>query len=308
MPVSGKRNNVTDTTENEPLTDISNLEYNAAIDRRSVMDRPTVAEDITNIKGVDRQYHAGTRETTYTFECDVRGVHDILTYELSQHDDGEGFTIHTENNDIWESMSEPELRKLETILSREAIYFLWQHDIENAATVKDLQDVRYSFMYAENLNLSQAQKERLYDAITIKEKEIQGRGGKKMKSGNEVYRSFEGKLDVDHPSGYIITELKDFYEVEFLSIESNNPAKFRIGKEFLSQEDFQDEQKLLGLMADVENGCILNGQAYYKERWYSGETISRIQNQKQDYNWRKYAASYSRQAAPKERKPAGPKL
>ena len=42
---------------------------------------------------------------------------------LQYHDDGEGFTIHTEKNDIWERMSEPELERLEGILSRKALYY-----------------------------------------------------------------------------------------------------------------------------------------------------------------------------------------
>lgn len=152
---------------------IENALYDITLDRYNAMDRPTLAEDITNIKGVDRQYNAGMREMTYTFECDVRGTHDILTYEVSQHDDGEGYTIHTENNDIWESMSEPELRKLEAVLSREATYFLWQQRIENAVTVDDLREVRYGFMEAENLNLSQAQRELIWDGIDAKQIEIE---------------------------------------------------------------------------------------------------------------------------------------
>lgn len=37
-----------------------------------------------------------------------------------------------------------------------------------------------------------------------------------MKS--EVYRSFEGKIGVDKQSGYIIYEIADFYQVDFLSV------------------------------------------------------------------------------------------
>lgn len=161
---------------------IENALYDATLDRYNAMDRPTLAEDITNIKGVDRQYNAGMRETIYTFECDVRGVHDILTYEVSRHDDGEGYTIHTENNDIWDNMSEPELRKLEAVLSREATYFVWQQRIENAVTKNDLRELRYGFMEAENLNISQAQYEQLYREIDAKEKVVQ-----EVDRGNEQY-------------------------------------------------------------------------------------------------------------------------
>lgn len=161
-----------------------------------------LAEDITNIKGVDRQYNAGTRETTYTFECDVRGIHDILTYEVSQHDDGEYYTIHTENNDIWESMSEPELRKLEAVLSREATYFLWQQRIENAVTVNDLQEVRFGFMETEHSSLSQAQRELIWDGIDAKQIEIE-------RSTQEMAQETESKEDSKNSkSGYMTLKQK----------------------------------------------------------------------------------------------------
>lgn len=163
---------------------IENALYDITLDRYNAMDRPTLAEDITNIKGIDRQYNAGMRETTYTFECDVRGTHDILTYEVSQHDDGERYSIHTENNDIWESMSEPELRKLEAVLSREATYFSWQQQIENAVTVDDLREVRFGFMEAENLNLSQTQREHIWSGIDAKQIEIE-RGAQEVAQETE---------------------------------------------------------------------------------------------------------------------------
>lgn len=53
--------------------------------------------------------------------ADIRGEHDKLQYTLEYHDDGEGFTIHTEKDDIWERMPEPELARLEGILGREAL-------------------------------------------------------------------------------------------------------------------------------------------------------------------------------------------
>lgn len=34
----------------------------------------------------------------------------------------------------------------------------------------------------------------------------------------EIYRSFEGKLDVDCQEGYIISELKETYQIEYLSV------------------------------------------------------------------------------------------
>ena len=55
----------------------------------------------------------------------------------------------------------------------------------------------------------------------------------------EVYRSFEGKLDVDCRDGYIILELKDFWEIRFLTVDGSDDM-VRIRKEFLSENDFSN--------------------------------------------------------------------
>ena len=75
-------------------------------------EQPLTADDVQNLVLIDREYIRGTRTTVYDFECDIRGEHDKLQYTLEYHDDGEGFTIHTEKNDIWERMPEPELARL----------------------------------------------------------------------------------------------------------------------------------------------------------------------------------------------------
>lgn len=77
---------------------------------------PLTADDVQNLVLIDREYIRGTRTTVYDFECDIRGEHDKLQYTLEYHDDGEGFTIHTEKDDIWERMPEPELARLRAFL------------------------------------------------------------------------------------------------------------------------------------------------------------------------------------------------
>ncbi len=62
---------------------------------------PLTAEDVQNLVLISQDYNRGSRTTVYDFECDIRGEHDKLQYTLQYHDDGEGFTIHTEKNDIW---------------------------------------------------------------------------------------------------------------------------------------------------------------------------------------------------------------
>ena len=48
-------------------------------------------------------------------------------------------------------MSEPELERLEMVLEREALYFQYHEDIENASNLEELQEVSYSIMENESI-------------------------------------------------------------------------------------------------------------------------------------------------------------
>ena len=111
---------------------------------------PLTADDVQNIVLIDREYIRGTRTTVYDFECDIRGEHDKLQYTLEYHDDGEGFTIHTEKDDIWERMPEPELARLEGILGREALYYKYHDKIAGAKSLEDMEEIRFSIMEEES--------------------------------------------------------------------------------------------------------------------------------------------------------------
>lgn len=115
-----------------------------------VEEAPLVAEDVQNLVLINREYSAGTRTAVYDFECDIRGEHDTLQYTLEQHDDGEGFTIHTQKDDIWEWMSEPELERLEGIISREALYFKYHDKIAGAKSVEDMEEIQFIIMEDES--------------------------------------------------------------------------------------------------------------------------------------------------------------
>ena len=113
-------------------------------------EQPLTADDVQNLVLIDREYIRGTRTTVYDFECDIRGEHDKLQYTLEYHDDGEGFTIHTEKDDIWERMPEPELARLESILGREALYFKYHDKIAGAKSLEDMEEIRFSIMEEES--------------------------------------------------------------------------------------------------------------------------------------------------------------
>lgn len=113
-------------------------------------EQPLTADDVQNLVLIDREYIRGTRTTVYDFECDIRGEHDKLQYTLEYHDDGEGFTIHTEKDDIWERMPEPELARLEGILGREALYYKYHDKIASAKSLEDMEEIRFSIMEEES--------------------------------------------------------------------------------------------------------------------------------------------------------------
>ena len=60
---------------------------------------------------------------------------------------------------------------------------------------------------------------------------------------NEIYRSFEGKLNVDNQSGYIISELKETYQIENFTVWGKS-QKIRVKKGLLPVEDFGNEKRI----------------------------------------------------------------
>ena len=86
----------------------------------------------------------------------------------------------------------------------------------------------------------------------------------------EIYRSFEGKLNVDCQDGYIILELKERYQIEWLSIWGKT-NKIRVRKDLLPVEE-----------------CLKGCMYYYKNSWYSYEKILEIQRKNQSNNWQAY--------------------
>ena len=127
------------------------------------------ADDVRNIQCIDSQYFPVVRTAEHTLTCEVHGEPMTLFYEVSKHDDGEGFTIHSDGKDIWDLMSEPELRKLEPVLSQAVSFAGWQKELEEAETAAAVRDVRYGFYETEYLNMSLEQISALHEAIDRKE-------------------------------------------------------------------------------------------------------------------------------------------
>ena len=152
----------------------------AALDRKSRMVVPfdmvkqkmeevLKASEVKSIEWIDSNYYPGVRTAEHTLSCEIRGEKVQLFYEVSQHDDGEGFTIHSDGRDIWDWMPEAELRKLEPLLASAVEYGHWKRDLSNANTLDAVREVRYGLFDTENTNLTKEQIGELHVAIDLKE-------------------------------------------------------------------------------------------------------------------------------------------
>ena len=159
------------------------------------------ADDVKNIQCVDSKYYPWMRTAEHTLNCEIHGEPVTLMYEVSQHDDGEGFTIHSEGKDIWEKMPEPELRRLEPVLSQAVTLSHWQRDLDQAETVEAVRNVRYGLYDTENLNLSREQIHALHAAIDQKEASLAAAAVKEQEAvpglqENSTYRYYSTQRPV----------------------------------------------------------------------------------------------------------------
>ena len=135
-------------------------------------EKPLTAEDVTDIRVESSSYSAISREKEYQLSCKINGVPDTLLYTVSQHDDGEGFTIQGQNEDVWKKMSPPELEKLEDVLARAVEFDYWSKSIEHAADADALEVVALDYRWAETLNLSDEQRSALWEQIEARKGQL----------------------------------------------------------------------------------------------------------------------------------------
>ena len=202
---------------------------------------PLTADDVQNLVLIDREYIRGTRTTVYDFECDIRGEHDKLQYTLGYHDDGEGFTIHTEKDDIWERMPEPELARLEGILVREALYFKYHDKIAGAKSLEDMEEIRFSIMEEESPYFS-AVSQRIWGEYEQKNEELSN----PMKE-SEVIAEPEPQNEAEAPK-------------EQPQIDKSGAVNFHIapeteksdGKGFAAKEKFRQNVEAIRTLEKIE--------------------------------------------------------
>ena len=154
------------------FNELENNSKEQSQNKSEITSEKLTAEDVKVLQGISIERVPHLRTTTYQFACEIKGEKDTLTYELSQHDDSEGFTIHTEKNDIWERMEINELRKLEEMLSVEAEVLKWQERANGANTLERLQEVKNWWMESE-VRLPEEQTKKITEILETKGTELE---------------------------------------------------------------------------------------------------------------------------------------
>ena len=231
-------------------------------------EKPLTADDIQNLVLINREYFATSRTTVYDFECDIRGEHDSLQYTLEYHDDGEGFTIHTEKDDIWERMPEPELERLEGILSREAVYFKYHEKITGTESLEDLKEIEYEIMEDESPEFP-AVSERVWKDFSQKERELSA--PEQETSGHDVQKRnyrIGNRVYLDNKP-YEITRIDD-WNVEIMDRSLFNPPRRLESRENFEKLLRQDERNAY-LFTPEENEPDQTGYTTETVEVYPGE-------------------------------------
>ena len=164
---------IQEKTEKEAVASVENETKTAdGTDRTEAVQEKLTVGDVKVLQGISIEHAPRSRTTTYQFTCEIKGEKDTLTYELSRHDEGEGFTIHTKKNDIWERMETNELRKLEEMLSVEAEVLKWQERANGANTLERLQEVKDWWMESE-VRLPEEQTKKVTEILETKGAELE---------------------------------------------------------------------------------------------------------------------------------------
>ena len=134
-------------------------------------DRELTAEDIQYISYIGAEYSNSGHTAEYELEADIDGKRQKLHYEVTRHDgDEESFSIHTDENDIYDRLSGSEITKLEEKLSDEVRVGRYAQKIEKSETLEDLNNIRYEFMDDESF--PRRLTERFWEAYSAKENDF----------------------------------------------------------------------------------------------------------------------------------------
>ena len=131
------------------------------------------ADDITDITLTQAGYYWEMGYNEFDFTCKIKGEDNVLHMREQRHDDGSGFVIRSEKDDIWERITRKEACKLDDKL-QEAIQYGNHHKrIGELTTLNDCKDMEFELMENDNVFLNRVIK-KLWSELEAKQTEIEG--------------------------------------------------------------------------------------------------------------------------------------
>lgn len=131
------------------------------------------ADDITDITLTQVGYYWEMGYNEFAFTCKIKGEDDVLHMREQRHDDGSGFVIRSEKDDIWERITRKEACKLDDKLQEAIQYGNYHKRIGELTTLDDCKDMEFELMENNNVFLNRVIK-KLWSELEVKQTEIEG--------------------------------------------------------------------------------------------------------------------------------------
>lgn len=131
------------------------------------------ADDITDITLTQAGYYWEMGYNEFDFTCKIKGEDDVLHMREQRHDDGSGFVIRSEKDDIWERITRKEACKLDDKLQEAIQYGNYHKRIGELTTLDDCKDMEFELMENNNVFLNRVIK-KLWSELETKQIEIEG--------------------------------------------------------------------------------------------------------------------------------------
>mgnify|MGYP000927211817 FL=1 len=145
------------------------------MDRENISAENTIitADDITDITLIQAGYFWEMGYNEFDFTCKIKGEDDILHMREQRHDDGSGFVIRSEKDDIWERITRKEACKLDDKLQEAIQYGNYHKRMGELTTLDDCKDMEFELMENNNVFLNRVIK-KLWSELEAKQIEIEG--------------------------------------------------------------------------------------------------------------------------------------
>ena len=164
-------------------------------DNNSTEKEMVVAEDITDIQLTQAGYYWEMGFNEFDFTCKIKGEDDVLHMREQRHDEGSGFVIRSEKDDIWERITRKEACKLDDKLQEAIQYGNYHKRIAGLTTVEDCKDLEFELMENNNVYLNRVIR-KLWSELAAKQEEFacteRGVVTDFRKKTNEMFHRIDG--------------------------------------------------------------------------------------------------------------------